>query len=283
MSRPEGNSFRTKGLAERLAELLPSGGTFGRIRRRLKPVFDRVLALGGDGFRSTLPGGEVVLVSPAYRHVTWNADEYAALRAAVRPGGVVIDAGANVGAYTVLFAQWVGPNGRVFAFEPDPRALEGLERHVRMNSVGDRVTIVSAALADGAERRVSFVLGQSSGISRRAGTSEPAGAAIQDVDAIALDRFCVEHRITPDLIKIDVEGAELAVLRGARATVAAAGLDLHLFVEMHSQLWPGLGYTYEDLQRECDAQRLVPERLDGSRQDVWSIEGICVRLRPTRS
>ena len=61
-----------------------------------------------------------MFVAPEFRHLTWNPEEYTAFRAAVRPGGVVLEAGANVGAYTMLFAQWVGPAGRVFAFEPDP-------------------------------------------------------------------------------------------------------------------------------------------------------------------
>ncbi len=55
-----------------------------------------------------LPGGEVVLVAPAFRHITWNPDEYAAFRAAVEPADVVLEAGRNVGAYTMLFAQWAG-------------------------------------------------------------------------------------------------------------------------------------------------------------------------------
>ena len=77
----------------------------------------------GDGSAVDAPRGRVVLVAAEFRHITWNPEEYAAFRAAVRPGDVVLEAGANVGAYTMLFAQWVGPAGRVFAFEPDPRRL----------------------------------------------------------------------------------------------------------------------------------------------------------------
>lgn len=230
-----------------------------------------------------LPGGEVVLVSPSSRHITWNPDEYDAFRSAVRPGDVVLEAGSNVGAYTMLFGQWVGASGRVFAFEPDPSALAGLERHIALNGLGDRVTAVRAAIAaDGADR-LRFALFESSGISRLATDREQPGTRIEEIDAVSIDRFCGDRGVSPSVIKIDVEGAELAALRGARTTIARAGRSLQLFVEMHPQLWPGVGISADDIQRECQRQGLVAEKLDGSRDGLWTIEGVCLRLRPTAS
>jgi FkbM family methyltransferase len=281
MSGSSGDSFRTKTLSERIAAALPAGARFAAIRRRLKPLFATWLSPGGGGLRSVLPGGEVVLVAPAFRHITWNPDEYTAFRAAVRTGDVVFEAGANVGAYTMLFAQWAGAAGRVFAFEPDPTAYAGLQQHIALNAVGDRVTPVAAAVADGRDARLRFALGESSGVSRLVQPSEALAMKTSDVRAVSIDQFCAEHRLTPQVIKIDVEGAELAALRGARSTVAAAGPGLHLFVEMHPHLWARLGMSADDVRRECEAQGLVAERLDGSSQDLWQTEGVCLRLRPT--
>jgi FkbM family methyltransferase len=282
MSAPNGDSFRTPTLSERLAGALPSGAGFAPLRRWLKPLFVKWLASSENGLRSVLPGGEVVLVSPAFRHISWNRDEYAAFKAAIRPGDVVLEAGANVGAYTMLFAQWVGTSGRVFAFEPDPSAHAGLLDHVALNGVADRVTAVAAAVADGRDARVRLAIGESSGISRIARDKEPASAQTREVAAVSIDQFCVERGIVPRVIKIDVEGAELAALAGARTTIAAAGPALQLFVEMHPSLWPELGLSAEHLQRECEAQGLVAEQLDGSVRDLWDTEGICLRLRPVR-
>jgi FkbM family methyltransferase len=275
-----GDSFRTKTLPERLAEALPSGGALGGLRQRLKPLFNRWLARHDDGFRSVLPGGEVVLISPAFRHITWNRDEYDAFRKAVTPGGTIIEAGSNVGAYTMLFGQWAGPSGRVFAFEPDPTAFEGLRRHIDINQVGDRVMPVAAAITDGSEKSLRLVLGESSGISRMAHDDDRSARNVTDVPALSIDAFCAERQIVPSVIKIDVEGAELGALRGARRTIAAARPALQLFVEMHPALWPSLGYAAEDVERECAAQGLTVEHLDGSRQGVWTTEGVCLRLRP---
>ncbi len=277
----DAESYRTRSIAERVARAIPSSGAFAPIRRRLKPLFERWLARGGGELRSELPGGEVVLAAPAFRHMSWNPVEYAAFREAVRPGAVVFEAGANVGAYTVLFAQWTGPRGRVFAFEPDPSAFDGLRRHLELNQVADRVTAVPDAVSD-RDGRIRFALFDSSGISRIAGAAEN-GETIREVQARSVDSYCAAERLTPSIIKIDVEGAELDALRGARGTIARAGAHLQLFVEMHPQLWPRLGIAAGDLRAECEAQGLVAEHLDGGRENIWTTEGVCVRLRPART
>ena len=285
MSVPAGDGFRVRTLSERIAAALPSGGRFGALRQRLKPLFAKWLAPGGGGLQSVLPAGEVVLVSPEYRHMTWNRDEYDAFRSAVRTGDVVVEAGANVGAYTILFAQWAGASGRVFAFEPDSTAYAGLQKHIVLNGVSDRVTPVAAAVADGKVANLRFSVGESSGVSRLVQPGEDNAVnptRTRDVRAVSIDQFCAEHRLMPNVIKIDVEGAELAALRGARSTIAYAGPDLQLFVEMHPHLWPRLGISVDDVRGECEAQGLVAEALDGEGEDVWQTEGVCLRLRPRR-
>jgi FkbM family methyltransferase len=274
----QSNSFRTPSLAEQLARKLPSGGVWQKLRRHLKPLFEKWVAADG-GLRSVLPGGEIVVVSPQSRHISWNPEEYSAFRASVRPGDVVLEAGANVGAYTVLFGQWVGPTGRVFAFEPDPAAHSGLVRHIQLNGLADRVTAVQAAIADEGANRMRFALFESSGTSRLAADREEPGTRIQEVDAVSVDAFCKQQGLSPTVIKIDVEGAELAALRGARTTIAQASQQLRLFAEMHPHLWPQLGITPADIQKECEQQGLAVERLNGSHDDLWTTEGVCLRLR----
>ena len=98
------------------------------LRRAFEAVLDR---LPGDHLVSVLPEGERVRLSAKYRHVSWNPVEYRAFRAVVRRGATVLDVGANVGAYTLMFAAWVGEQGRVFAFEPAPEAAQGFGRTSR--------------------------------------------------------------------------------------------------------------------------------------------------------
>jgi len=106
-----------------------------------------------------------------------------------------------------------------------------------------------------------------------------ATAETRSVPSLSLDDFCGASGISPDVIKIDIEGAELAALRGARRTIAGRGAALALFVELHPGIWPSLGVTRGDIEEELRRQNLVVEPLPGV-ADPWAVEGVCVRLRP---
>jgi FkbM family methyltransferase len=186
----------------------------------------------------------------------------------------VLDVGANVGAYTLLFATWVGDNGRVFAVEPAPDASEGLRTHVLMNGFDDRVTIVEAA-ASATVGSAPFALHPSGGASSLALESVDSGTRIL-VATETIDNICKAHTLLPAVIKIDVEGAELDVLKGARNTLTLPGL--HVFVELHPTAWSAAGLSRADLEQELRAQGFVVEPLDPA-YDPWTTEGVCVRLR----
>lgn len=264
----------TERTARRLARLawLPGRGI-------ARALYARALVwrTGGRGVACTLPGGEVVRLWPAYRHTTWNLDEYAAFRRALTPGQIAIDVGASLGAYALLFGQWVGETGRVYAFEPAPIIADGLERHVALNGLASTVAVVRAAVADRTSS-AGFIAPGLHAINRLAHADEAAPGAIE-VRTTSLDDFCAEAGIEPDLVKIDVEGTELAVLRGARNTIRRAGGRLALFVELHPSLWPGCGITRADVEDELRRLGLVARPLRAG-ADVWSQEGVVVRLEP---
>ena len=278
---PEGQSFRRRTFAERLIAAIPAGAVTGRMRRSLKPIFHNVLARSGT-LEAVLPGGERVTVAPEHRHMTWNREEYEAFRAGTPRGGVILDAGANVGAYALLFGQWVGDGGRVYAFEPDPLALQGLRTHITLNGLASRVTAIDSAITD-RPGRVDLAVFDVPGISRLCADGLPSGGERVDTPATSIDEFCAERNLRPDVIKLDVEGAELAALRGARRTIALAGQALQLFVEIHPRLWQSMGYSRHELIAECEAQGLLPERLDGGKSNLWTTEGVCLRFRASRS
>ena len=250
----------------------------GPLRRALRAAYHRLLALrtGGRGLASTLPGGEVVRILPEYRFVTWNPLEYAAFREAVSPGGVALDVGANVGAYTLLLGRWVGPEGRVYAFEPSPGAFEGLRRHLALNALEGVVTPVRAAVSDAVGSAVLEGSGFSGSNRLLPGGAIPVDGGLS-VATTTLDEFCAERGIVPSFIKVDVEGAELAALRGARETIRAAGPRLALFVEMHPAVWAETGSSRREIEAELAAQglRALPLR---PTPDPWALEGECLRV-----
>ncbi len=122
----------------------------------------------------------------------------------IRPGMVAFDVGANVGFYTLLLAQGVGPEGRVIAFEPDPANVAYLKKHLSLNKI-DNVEIVEAAVSD--KEGTAYFSGTGA-----MGKLSHAGAPIQSVQ---LDNFS-----RPDFIKMDIEGGETAALRGSAKILA---------------------------------------------------------------
>jgi len=241
----------------------------------LKRVYEYLLdRWPGHHLRATLPGGERVRLAARYRHLTWNPQEYTAFRSAVGRGAVVLDIGANVGAYTLMFASWAGPAGRVFAFEPAPDARAGLLTHLRLNRLDDRVEISDAAMSSRVGR-ASFALHPSGGASSLRVQSVDRARVI-DVPAETIDHFCEARQLRPTVIKIDVEGAELDVLRGGRETLARPGLEV--FVEFHPAVWVASGGGRQDLEQEIARQGFIVEPIDPA-FDPWNTEGITVRLR----
>ena len=271
--RPEvarSDAYRRPSALERAGARLRGAVPDGPVRRALRAAYRAALRLASGGsVASRLPGGETVRLLPEFRFVTWNRAEYDALRAAARPGAVALDVGANVGAYALLLGQWVRPGGRVYAFEPAAQAFAGLSRHVALNGV-DGTVVPFAAAAAAATGRAAFAVDGISGANR-------LGGGRTMVETVTIDDFCAREGVRPAVIKIDVEGAELDVLRGARETIRRAGDALTLLVEMHPTVWREMGITREDVQAELERQGLRAEPLRPV-DDPWALEGECLRL-----
>jgi FkbM family methyltransferase len=165
----------------------------------------------------------------------------------LRPGMTVWDIGANVGLYTLPSARAVGARGRVYAFEPMPRNLQFLHRHIALNHLGN-VEVCEVAVVD----RGSTLL-MAEGDSPSEFHADPHGT--WEVRAVALDEWLAESGASPpDLVKIDVEGSDDAVLRGGAQTLAVHRPWIHLAVHGDRQrrecarLLTGWGYRLGSLE-----------------------------------
>jgi FkbM family methyltransferase len=134
----------------------------------------------------------------------------------IMPSQTVVDIGANVGFYTLAAARAVGPQGRVLAFEPEPRNCERIRRNLEANG-HHNVTLCQMAVSDRSGRARLF-LGSDCGIHSL--LRERASGEALEVEVVSLDDYLERHDLTPDLIKIDAEGVELQVLRGMQRTLA---------------------------------------------------------------
>jgi FkbM family methyltransferase len=150
-----------------------------------------------------------------------------AICAQVRPGMVAYDVGANAGYLTLVLAQRVGAQGRVFSFEADPKNVNALQANVRENGMR-HVQVIPQAVSDHSGT-VTFATFDYSLVSHIAHEGTPSDARKISVPALSLDDFVYGVRDAsapvvpaPQFIKIDVEGAEEQVLRGAARVIEQA-------------------------------------------------------------
>lgn len=139
--------------------------------------------------------------------------------------GVLLDVGANQGVFSLAYSA-ARPRNIAIAFEPAPEPLGNLMRSARLSGLADRIEPVRTWISESS--------GSVTGVIDECGFFGENPRGDQTVPATSIDAFIAARGIRPAVLKIDVEGAELAVLQGARST-----LDTHrpvVFLELHHDL-----------------------------------------------
>lgn len=205
------------------------------------------------------------------QHEPWPELEWIK-RSGIRAGDVVLDCGANHGFTTVLFARWTGPAGHVYAFEPSAHNVAILERNLQLNRITNATV---RPVAVGAENGSALITNISN-----AAVVQGSGAQ-RDVCEVPLRRLDDEVPEGPvNFLKIDVEGLELQVLRGASRILSQRpriALELHVFayedkVRELSEIFAllPLAAMHSEIQLSADgpiikmnAEEHSPEKLQG--------------------
>ncbi len=190
---------------------------------------------------------------------TYEPTMQAVLAAHARPDAVCYDVGANAGFFTLAFARLAGPKGHVFAFEPLAGNAAALLFHVAVNDLR-QVTLVQAAVSE-TEGLLPFEAHEANSMGRLAAGAETGCL----VPTLSLDGVVFARGLPPPhVIKIDVEGAEAAVLGGAARVLGECRpvvvLSLHgpdCFRDCLALL-QGHGYVVTDLARKSIASDEPP-------------------------
>ena len=247
------------------------------VRRALSPAYTSLqyALTGGRGVDAEI-NGQVYRIDPRYRwrlHPCYEADVADFLRARVKAGQCCIDVGANIGIYVLQMSRWTR-GGRVVAFEPNPRSLEVVARHVRMNGLDDTVTLVPAAAGREEGSARLFDVEPGSGLSRL-GAANPAIPGVVEGAAVrvtTIDAWCAASGVRPDWILVDVEGYEFDVLAGARDTIRQ--WRPNIVVELHPHLYPDGAATELEGRRLLAELQLRPVPIGNPDRDPWSVGAV---------
>lgn len=138
----------------------------------------------------------------------------------LRPGDVFLDVGASIGFFTLMAARLVGPEGLVYAVEPVASNADAIETNARINHLGNVRTVRAAAGARNGQGML-FLARHAGGATLSEADRPPDLVGEVSVPVVSLDQLIADGRMRPpSLVKIDVEGAELAVLEGMAECLA---------------------------------------------------------------
>ncbi len=152
------------------------------------------------------------------------------LQQRIRTGSVVLDIGALIGYYTLLFAKAAGPTGRVYAFEPEPHNYALLGRNVEINGY-QNVTLVNRAVTDRTGSVRLFISEENSGDHRSYASSDDRESI--EIQSVALDDYFRHLDIAIDVVKMDIQGGEYHALTGMQSLLSRSPS-----VTLATEFWP---------------------------------------------
>jgi len=203
-----------------------------------------------EGVKINLPGRNAPSAVTAHllMYGVWERFQTELSKDFIHEGMVVVDIGAHIGYYTLLAAKHVGKKGRVFAFEPEPSNYAFLVKNIEANSYSHVIPIKKAVTARTGTVKL-FLDRRESGEHSIVEDKQRQEAIL--VDSVALDDFFGEDYAI-DVIKMDIEGAEMAALLGMGKIIARSP-RLAIFTEFYPRAIEGAGFSpaayFDELQR----------------------------------
>ena len=191
----------------------------------------------------------------------------------LKENDLFIDIGANIGSYTILAAKVVG--AKVQTFEPVPSTYEALCNNIKLNNLEDRVISYQAGVGS-SDTTMTMTANQDTmnhiapeGLSTRTEDKEDNPSSTIEVPVKQLDNLL--HASSPLCIKIDVEGFETEVIKGAKETLSNPNCQA-LIMELNGS-GNRFGYDESDLHKKVCTLGFKPHTYDPFHRELTSLEG----------
>lgn len=155
------------------------------------------------------------------------------IRRALKPGMTVLDCGSNIGYYPLFESELVGKTGKIICIEPDPRNFELLTMNIKQAKYQDSFELHHMAVSD-KNMEVALNLTKYSNLNKVVSdTTHLSQSEVYRLPADSIDNLVKKHRWSFDFLRMDIEGHEVEVIRGARETIKAAKSGFTIFLELH--------------------------------------------------
>jgi FkbM family methyltransferase len=236
----------------------------------------------GTGIPVVINNFRLKLPTKYYRHFPKDYEEssFKFFKKNAKQGGVTLDIGAHIGLYSVFFSKLT--NGKVYSFEPTPATAAVLRNTIGINKCAENVTVVEAAVSEKPGVATFYsndveISTSNSLVDFKLENFKREGA--YDVKVVSVDDFRLQHNLKISILKIDAEGVELEVLKGAKETFLQDRpigiLGLHPFAyknktEMLGLIWDIL-LEYK-MQILMDGGGITKEQFCNIQKFVFDIE-----------
>jgi len=231
---------------QRLAGFL-SGFNLGKIsslkrlheflKAHLRPKFVKA-----QGYKFFIDRRDFTISSHLIENKIYEPIETELVKSQINKGDIIIDIGANIGYYTLIFAGLVGENGKVFAFEPDPDNFALLNKNVKENKF-ENVVLINKAVSDKNGKTKLYLSENNKGDHRIYDSGENRRSIM--VDVVCLDDFLKDYKDKINFVKMDIQGAEGNALKGM-----AGIIKNNKKIKILTEFWPmGLNNFYFDSRK----------------------------------
>lgn len=252
--------FEHNKILQRIAKFYPLKQFYHLLTRYLKPKIAVVM-----GHRMVLDWRDTLHLSlnGIYEPLTTEL-----VKNEIKNGDIVLDIGAHIGYYTLIFAKLVGKNGKVYAFEPEPTNFALLEKNIQLNSY-QNVILVRKAVSNKSEKVKLYIYKNHPAHHKIYNTHD--GDSFIEIDAISLDDYFKSYEGKIDFIKMDIEGAELAAIQGM-SSLLQKNTNVKIITEFHPNKLKEFGIEPETFLKQLLKYGFKLYHINEEKQKIDPIE-----------
>ncbi|MDP3941909.1 MAG: FkbM family methyltransferase [bacterium] len=222
------HDIETKGLYWSIVHRLY---VFPVVRQILTPIINTLKPshLNIEGNKFYIDKWDDVISQELILSHKWEEYETELFKKNIKKGDIILDIGAHIGYYTLIAARIVGSNGRVYAFEPDPKNFSLLKKNVEENRYKN-VVLINKAVSDTDGDLKLFLASKNTGDHRIYKPKERRKSV--KIQSITLDNF-FKNNYRVDLIKLDIQGSEVRAIKGGQKII-----KLNKNIKILTEFWP---------------------------------------------